>query len=107
MTEQSTNTRREFLKAGASLIGVSVVPYTFTARRASARESKNDRLSFAAIGVGGRGTQLAQQTQQFGDVVAVCDADRDRNALCRRARAAGTGGSSPHTSTHLPGIGTG
>jgi len=83
MAQHSTNTRREFLKAGASLIGVSVVPNTFTARRASARESKNDRLSFAAIGVGGRGTQLAQQTQRFGDVVAVCDVDRDHAERAR------------------------
>ena len=69
MTQYLTNTRREFLKTGTSLIGVSVLPYTFTTRRASARESKNDRLSFAAIGVGG--VQLLDNSGiEIGEIIA-------------------------------------
>jgi predicted dehydrogenase len=52
------------------------VPYTFTVPQATGADAKNDRLSFAAIGVGGRGSELARQARAFGDIVAVCDVDR-------------------------------
>ncbi len=69
-------------------MGAAIVPYTFTAQKASGAESKNDRLSFASIGVGGRGTQLMQNASKFGDIVAVCDVDRN-HAESAKERAGG------------------
>jgi predicted dehydrogenase len=53
------------------------VPYWFTASSAAAEEttSKNDRPRVGCIGVGGRGTGIANDAARFGDIVAVCDAD--------------------------------
>jgi predicted dehydrogenase len=52
------------------------VPYWFTSRQATAAQSKNDRPLVGCIGVGGRGTYVAKSAARFGDVVAVCDVDR-------------------------------
>ena len=68
-------TRRQFLHTTAGGLGAAFIPYTFTTR-SEAAEAKNDRLAFAAIGVGGRGTQLADNASKFGDIAAVCDVDR-------------------------------
>jgi len=68
--------RREFIQTTACGLGVAMVPYTFTSNVAAAEPSKNDRLNFGAIGVGGRGSQLANDASKFGDIVAVCDVDR-------------------------------
>ncbi|HIQ21030.1 MAG TPA: Gfo/Idh/MocA family oxidoreductase [Planctomycetes bacterium] len=78
-------TRRQFLRrsaAGAALGGV--VPYLCTSRQGRAG-SANDRLRIAAIGVGGRGMAITRQAARFGDVVAVCDADRRHAELARKA----------------------
>lgn len=72
------STRRQFLRrSSAAAAAAASAPYWFTAARAKAQEatSKNDRLRIGCIGVGGRGTGIANQAAQFGDIVAVCDAD--------------------------------
>ncbi len=84
MTHTQIKTRRDFLATAA---GASMIPYCCTSR-CSAAMAKNDRLQFAAIGVGGRGSQLAEQTKPFGDLVAVCDVDRN-HAQRARERAGG------------------
>jgi predicted dehydrogenase len=67
--------RRRFLQA-ASLAGFGIwVP------RPSARgddKSPNARLSFACIGVGGKGSSDTDHVGELGDVVALCDIDSDR-----------------------------
>jgi myo-inositol 2-dehydrogenase / D-chiro-inositol 1-dehydrogenase len=70
---QSKRCRREFLKETIGLAGAAVAtPYIFTAA-AKAAESKNDRLNVAAIGVGGRGFDVAHQAAALGNMVAVAD----------------------------------
>jgi predicted dehydrogenase len=64
--------RRRFLKSTA-LTGVGV----FVAGTAAAEDSKspNERIRFACIGVGGKGSSDSGDAKQFGDVVAICDVD--------------------------------
>ncbi|MCA9189796.1 MAG: Gfo/Idh/MocA family oxidoreductase [Pirellulaceae bacterium] len=67
--------RRSFLgtTAGAALAGVAT-PSILT--RLSAQESANDRITLAAIGVGGRGSDIGGQAAQLGQMVACCDVHR-------------------------------
>lgn len=70
--------RRAFLRRGLSLGAAGVLaPSWFlpASRAAQPPRSKNDRPLVAAIGVGGRGTEILKSASRFGDVVAVCDAD--------------------------------
>jgi myo-inositol 2-dehydrogenase/D-chiro-inositol 1-dehydrogenase len=76
---RSNSTRREFLRSVAATTAAGVfVPYWLTgqAARANGFKAKSDRPLVGAIGVGGRGTGVAQEASLFGDVVAVCDVDR-------------------------------
>ncbi|MCH8923724.1 MAG: Gfo/Idh/MocA family oxidoreductase [Planctomycetes bacterium] len=75
MSKQSP-TRRDFLKTSsvAAVAGASV-PYWLTASRAQA-QAKNDRLTTAAIGTGGRGSGIGNQLRGRSDMVAVCDVDK-------------------------------
>ncbi|MHC4402692.1 MAG: Gfo/Idh/MocA family protein, partial [Planctomycetota bacterium] len=67
--------RREFLRR-TSATAVAAVPYYWSSVQARAAESKNDRLNVAAIGVGGRGSQIATWASELGNMVACCDVDR-------------------------------
>src|SRR5262245_29044089 len=60
--------RRSFLLGGA---------YFLTAPALSAARvfHANDRLRFAGIGVGGKGSSDIDQAGKLGDVVAICDID--------------------------------
>ena len=67
--------RRDMLKVtGAAAAGWSAAP--FFARNLFAGDSANDRLTVAAIGVGGRGTAIGEQAAKLGQMVACCDVDR-------------------------------
>ena len=74
----SRTTRREFVKQTVALSAAASVPYWLTAAHAAANDnsSANDRPHIGAIGLGGRGTGIADEAAQFGDIVAVCDVDR-------------------------------
>ena len=76
--------RRTFLKTAA--LGATV-PYWFSQQRSLADEakSKNDRPIVGAIGLGGRGTGIANNAKRYGDIVAVCDVD-EKHALRGRER---------------------
>src|SRR5262249_13628496 len=65
--------RRRFLAATAP------AGCFLTAQRGSAAgvARSNDRLRFAGIGVGGKGSGDVTHAGQFGDVVALCDVDGD------------------------------
>jgi myo-inositol 2-dehydrogenase / D-chiro-inositol 1-dehydrogenase len=66
--------RRDFLKKGMGLAAAGMAaPYVFTGAKARAEESKNDRLTLAAIGVGGRGTHIGRQAAWLGNMVACAD----------------------------------
>src|SRR3954469_10190474 len=64
--------RRRFLKTTA-LTGVGV----FVAGTAAAADSKspNERIRFACVGVGGKGSSDSKDAKLHGDVVAICDID--------------------------------
>jgi len=64
--------RRRFLKSTA-LTGVGV----FVSGTAAAEDSKspNERIRFACIGVGGKGSSDSADAKKNGDVVAICDID--------------------------------
>lgn len=44
-------------------------------RKRTRSSSKNDRIRFACIGVGGMGNSDSNNAARFGDVVAICDVD--------------------------------
>ena len=64
--------RRRFLQTTAAT-GVGV----FVAGRAAAEDSKspNERIRFACIGVGGKGSSASADAKKAGDVVAIVDID--------------------------------
>ncbi len=66
------NSRREFLKTSA-LAGAGV----WVAGSAAAAEVKspNEKIRFACVGVGGKGTSDSGDAAAEGDVVAICDVD--------------------------------
>jgi predicted dehydrogenase len=73
-------TRRQFgqtacgLAAGA-FAGQLFAPYWFTSR-VRAEETKNNRPLIGCIGVGGQGTYIGKRAMGYGDIVAVCDVQR-------------------------------
>lgn len=68
------NTRRDFLKQ-ASAAGVGF----WVAGGVSLADSKspNEKLNFACIGVGGKGSSDTDQVGQIGNIVALCDCDEN------------------------------
>ncbi|HEY2883536.1 MAG TPA: Gfo/Idh/MocA family oxidoreductase [Pirellulales bacterium] len=82
---QSKQTRRQFMQtaaaATASLAGAAtaITPYWITSSAARAQEqSKNDRHTIGCIGTGDRWTgAIGPQVKKFGDIVAVCDVDKN------------------------------
>jgi predicted dehydrogenase len=84
---QNTSTRRQFLQSTSALVATTAVtPYYFSAERMLAQESKsaNDRPLIGQIGCGGQGNGITGAATRFGDVVAVCDVDREH---AERAKA--------------------
>lgn len=74
----STN-RRGFLRnASAALLGGLATPYFLTASTsaADAPRSPNERFRVGAIGMRYQGSVIADKAQAHGDVVAICDVDR-------------------------------
>lgn len=80
MTQTALN-RREMLTVAAA----ATATYGFLPRADAAHPvSKNDRPHIAGIGLGGQGSGDLNAAAQFGDVVAVCDVDRNH---AERAKA--------------------
>lgn len=71
---RSKRTRRDFLKTGVGMAAAGMAaPYIFTGAQAEAEESKNDKFTVAAIGVGGRGSEIGRQAARLGNMVACAD----------------------------------
>src|SRR5579883_1370923 len=68
--------RRRFLQAGA--LGYFFTAPSFSAARAF---GANEKLHFAGIGVGGKGSSDISHAANFGDVVALCDCDESAKHL--------------------------
>lgn len=69
-------TRRQFLQTAAA---TALMPYTFTANAEDQTRprSANDRARIGAIGMKYQGSVVAEKALEYGDVVAICDVDRD------------------------------
>ncbi|MFO0791623.1 MAG: Gfo/Idh/MocA family oxidoreductase [Pirellulales bacterium] len=71
--------RREFFQRSAAAGALASVPYSWA--YAKSESAKSDKLTVAAIGVGGsrgafsQGTGIAMRASQFGRMIAVCDVD--------------------------------
>ena len=72
--QRSAWTRRQFVQTSAGALALAATPYW--SLRAAADESKNNRPLVGSIGLGGQGTGIARRASEFGDVVAVCDVQR-------------------------------
>ena len=72
-----TTNRRNFHKsAGVTAAGFWVAGGV----SARAGQSPNERLGMASIGIGGKGHSDSQDAARHGDLVAICDADKNRLA---------------------------
>ena len=72
-------TRRTFLAASGGLLTPrTLIPYVFTAdaEERTKPKSKNDRFRIGAVGMRYQGTVVADKATAHGDVVAICDVDR-------------------------------
>ncbi len=74
--KRSESSRRDFLKRSAGLAAVGAIPYFWTSQCARADASKAEKLTMAAIGVGGRGTEIGNQAASLANVVACVDVKR-------------------------------
>jgi predicted dehydrogenase len=82
--------RRQFLShsakgATAGILATSTFPFITSADE----KSPNERLQFAAIGVGGRGAGIANSARRLADIVAVCDLDTQRIDRVNKSLAQG------------------
>lgn len=77
-------TRRGFLQAGAAA-GIGFFVAGATADDAKKERSPNERLKFACIGVGGKGSSDTNHVGELGDIVALCDIDD--NFLAAKAKS--------------------
>jgi myo-inositol 2-dehydrogenase / D-chiro-inositol 1-dehydrogenase len=87
MTIARRATRRQFLKASAAVTAAgAMLPYVFTAdaEERTRPRSKNDRFRIGAIGMRYQGSVIADKALEHGDVVAICDVDRE---IAEKARA--------------------
>ena len=70
--------RREFLRHTGTAATAAALGHGLNLSPSYARHftAKNDRLRLGCIGVGSRGLPVTLSARRFGDIVAVCDADR-------------------------------
>ncbi len=87
----SKQTRRDFLKTTAAA-GV-LAPSWFSLARTMADETKspNERPRVGCIGMGGMGSGDARAIKKYGDILAVCDVDRERLEKAKNDKAIGEG----------------
>jgi len=79
MTQRHTTSRRCFIRGtSAAVTTTAMVPYVPWTTTAFANDSANDRPRIGCIGTGSMGLGDAIGHAQFGDILAVCDVDKDR-----------------------------
>lgn len=79
MSRRRTN-RRDLLRAtAAATAGGVLLDQWLSAGPSMAQETRspNSRVRVGAIGVGGRGSGIARDARAYGDILAVCDVDRN------------------------------
>jgi len=80
----SKATRRTFLKT-TSLTGASY--FLSAGSQTALSQSPNEKPNVICIGVGGKGSSDSRNAAQFGNVIAICDVDR--NTLNSKSKADG------------------
>jgi len=70
--------RRGFLGTSAAVGAAAALPAFAWSQPAFANRAASDRPRIGCIGLGGMGRGDAREHAQFGDIVAVCDVDKDR-----------------------------
>ncbi len=85
-----SRSRRDFLKDTAAGIFWSS---WLTATRSMADESKspNARPRIGCIGMGGQGSSISRRARKYGDILAVCDVDRQHAEQAREDKDIGNG----------------
>ncbi len=78
--------RRRFLK---STVAVGTGFYVLGRRGTAAALAPNERIAFASVGIGGKGSSDSAHAAQHGDVVAFCDVDEKRLAGAEKRFAKG------------------
>ena len=77
--------RRQFLTSAGSLAAAATATAYFPwANSAFANLSANDRPRIGCIGVGGLGRGDAHEHKHFGDILAICDVDKEHADKERR-----------------------
>ncbi len=79
MFKSSLQNRRQFLRhCAAPVLAGSVLAYVTTESSAEdIPRSKNDRLGIGCIGMRYQGSVIAEKAAPYGDIVAICDVDRE------------------------------
>lgn len=84
--------RRAFLGTTAlAATGAAATPYFAWSPKAFANLAANDRPRIGCIGVGSMGSGDAGQHSQFGDILAVCDVDKNHAERAKNAGNIGKG----------------
>ena len=91
MTQSRTN-RRQFLQTTAVISAGYWVAGGVQAQESS---SPNERIAMASVGIGGKGDSDSRDAAKHGDMVAICDADR--NTLGNAAKREGFGKAKKYT----------
>jgi predicted dehydrogenase len=96
MLIRSASHRRDFLRLTAA--SPAFLPLLHPAGRTLAQETKssNDRPRIACIGLGGMGSGDAHSISRFGDIVAVCDVDKNHLERARNDPGIGKGKAEPY-----------
>jgi len=79
LARSQSKSRRDFLTSSAAAAAAAFVPYTPTSGAAekAAPRSPNDRWRIGSIGMRYQGSVITREALPFGDVVAICDVDRN------------------------------
>jgi predicted dehydrogenase len=85
--------RRDFLKSTATTTAGGLLLSYWLAPAAAADEPRapNERLRVGCIGLGGMGQGDARAARRYGDIVAVCDVDREHAEKAKNDKAIGDG----------------
>ena len=79
MNQLRTTSRRRFIKGTATAAAsAAVVPYIPWTATAFANQAANDRPRIGCIGIGSMGLWDSIWHAEFGDILAVCDVEKDR-----------------------------
>ncbi|MGB7346967.1 MAG: Gfo/Idh/MocA family oxidoreductase [Pirellulaceae bacterium] len=80
-----TANRRQFIRNSALLGGMAVLPVHSALAADAKPKSKVERLGVGSIGLRYQGSVIANKAQMYGDIVAVCDVDKNVRDVAKAA----------------------